>query len=397
MLNIEDPAKEETIPAVLRLGFRPFFLFSALFAAIAVPAWLISLYEPQYGWIQVSGLWWHPHELLFGYAMAVVAGFLLTAVQTWTGQPGMKGVMLAATFGSWLVARLLLIQPIEISLWVPALFDTLFLTLTAVKLGQSIIRVKQWRNIAFPPLLLFAGSVNLLSYQAIINHDFALASQIWESMIWWIAMVISVVGGRVIPFFTAKRLGIPKAQPLIWLDRVIYLCVGLLLIQTITNLLPEVVSIVLLGLGGVLQLLRMLRWSPLKTGREPLLWSLHVSYLCLPVSMIGLALFSGDLFAERQLIHLLAAGCIGGMCLSMKARVSLGHTSRNIYEGPRMWPAFLMILLAALIRAFLPVIWSSHTVNWHWISGVLWSVAFLMFVVHYAGILTRPRIDGRPG
>jgi uncharacterized protein involved in response to NO len=402
MLNIDDPAIKPPQWALWQLGFRPLFLAGALLAALYIPIWLQAWYWPQHQWLSVMPLWWHPHELLFGFGLAIVAGFLLTAVQTWTNQAGMKGPVLAILVSSWLAARVLLLLPVVELLWFPALFDTLFLLLTAYWMGNSVVKVRQWRNSAFAPLLVLAAAVNLLSYWALATNNFALASQIWQAMIWWLTLMITLVGGRVIPFFTAVKLGLPNRQPWPWLDWSVLLCLGLLFVQMLSQALPKVAESALLLVGGLLQLLRMARWHSHLTLKEPMLWSLHVSYLSIPVAMLGMAVYVGDVYAFRTLMHLLAVGCIGGMCLSMITRVSLGHTGRNIYQGPvycgiGMSLAFALIALAAVVRGLFPLMWPAQTQIWHWVSGAGWTLAFGLFVFHFFGILNRPRPDGKMG
>ncbi|SDJ78599.1 uncharacterized protein involved in response to NO [Ferrimonas sediminum] len=404
MLNIDDPNHIETTPALLRLGFRPLFLGGATIACILIPIWLWAWYSPQSSPVLTNAffspvipIWWHPHEMLFGFAMAIVAGFLLTAVQNWTNQPGLKGTPLAVVVACWLSARILLLLPMAIPLWLPALADTAFLLLTAAKLAHSIIKVKQWRNVAFPVLIAIAAGANLFSYYALAQRDMVTASTLWQAMIWWMALMISFVGGRVVPFFTALRLKIDKAQPLAWLDWPVFAGLALIAINSVAHVVSGMALSALLGVTGLLQLVRQARWSAHKTAKEPLLWSLHLSYLCIALALIGMALFPDNPHAERQLLHLVGVGAIGGMCLAMISRVTLGHTGRNIYQGPWMSPAFAAILVAALVRALFPILWPQSTQLWHWLAGSLWSFAFGLFLLHYTAFLCRPRLDGRPG
>ncbi len=403
MLNIDDPAATEKIPALFRLGFRPFFLGGATVAMLFVPLWLVTWFYPDYSlfqtdfWVKVVPLWWHPHEMLFGFALAIVCGFLLTSVQTWTNQPGMKGWVLALTFGCWLLARIMLLLPVSIPLWLPAIFDSLFIGLTAVKLWRCIYKVKQWHNIGFPIMLLAALSINLLSYYALSSRDFSLSLQIWQAMIWWLGLLITIVGGRVIPFFTAIRIKQTKPTPIALLEKSLIVVMIVLVIQAMTKVLPQNIELGVLVLAGALHLGRWLRWFPHKTLKEPMLWSLHIAYLFLPITLFALAANIDDSMAYRHLIHLFAIGTLAGICLSMISRVSLGHTSRNIYEGPKMAVAFLCIPVAAVLRSLMPIIAPDYYQLWLWLAGAFWSLAFAMFVVNYASILSKPRIDGRPG
>ncbi len=403
MINIDDPSKVDNTPALWRLGFRPFFLGGALLASLYIPLWLLTWFYPQYSsfsdsfWAQVVPLWWHPHEMLFGFAIAIVAGFLLTAVQNWTNQPGMKGNELILTFGCWLGARLLLLVPAMPSLWLAAGLDTAFLLLVAFKLWRSVYKVKQWRNSGFPIMLLVALVVNLVSYYALSQRDFTLSHQLWQGMLWWFALLITIIGGRVIPFFTAMRLQTTKPTPKPLIENSLLVFMILLVINGITGVLSDELEMGLLLAAAVLHLIRYSSWQGTKTLKEPMLWSLHIAYLCLPITLALLAINVDDANAYRHLLHLFAIATLAGMCLAMISRVSLGHTSRNIYQGPNMVLAFICLPLAAICRAIMPLAFPEWSQFWLWTAAGLWSLAFGLFVWHYAPILTRPRVDGRPG
>ncbi|QYJ77940.1 NnrS family protein [Shewanella acanthi] len=403
MINIDDPKQTETTPAIWRLGFRPFFLGGSVVAAIYIPLWLVTWLLPQYSpfntsfWAKVLPLWWHPHELLFGFAMAIVAGFLLTAVQNWTNQPSLKGWPLALTFGCWALARLLLLLPMQIPVLLPALFDALFLSTVAITLWRCIYRVKQWRNIGFPIMIFAALGINLYSYYTLLQRDFIVAHQIWQAMLWWLALLITIVGGRVIAFFTAMRIKATKAEPLPWIEYPLIAAMLLLVLQALTDFDAPVLKQALLVIAGVLHLIRFSRWLPHKTLKEPMLWSLHLAYVTLPISLLLMSWYIDDEYAYRCLLHLFAIGCMAMLCLSMISRVSLGHTSRNIYEGPNMRLGFICLPLAAVFRALMPIYFPENTSLWLWLAAGCWFGAFALFVWHYTPILTRPRIDGRPG
>ncbi len=403
MINIDDPKTIEKTPALWRLGFRPFFLGGSIVAALYIPLWLVTWLIPQYSpfntefWATILPLWWHPHELLFGFAMAIVSGFLLTAVQNWTNQPTLKGWPLALTFTCWALARLLLLIPVQIPIILPAIFDSLFLLSVGATLWRCIFTVKQWRNIGFPLMIFIALGINHLSYYALFERDFILAHQIWQAMLWWLALLITIVGGRVIAFFTAMRIKATKAEPLAWIEYPLILSMVILVIQALTEVLPIPLAQSLLFIAGLLHLIRFSRWLPHKTLQEPMLWSLHLAYVTLPISLILMSWYINDEYAYRCLLHLFAIGCMAMLCLSMISRVSLGHTSRNIYEGPNMLAAFICLPLAALFRALMPIYFPEQTELWLWLAATCWFSAFALFVWHYTPILTRPRIDGRPG
>ncbi|MCG9695561.1 NnrS family protein [Shewanella sp. Isolate11] len=403
MLNIDDPREIDKTPAIWRLGFRPFFLGGALLACLYIPLWLVTWYIPEFSlmresfWVKVVPLWWHPHEMLFGFAMAIACGFLLTSVQTWTNQPSLKGWPLALTFACWLLARVLLLLPMDLPIWLPAIFDSLFLLLCAAKLWSCIYRVKQWRNIGFPIMLLLAALINLYSYYCLMQRDFISSNQLWQGMLWWLGVIITIVAGRVIPFFTAVKIQQPKPEPIKLLDFSLIGLMLLLIVQGVTKFLPIAVEQLLLAAAALLHLLRWLRWYPHKTLGEPMLWSLHLAYVCLPITLAALAYNIDNENAYRHLLHLFAIGTMAGLCLSMISRVSLGHTSRNIYQGPKMSWAFLSVALAAMFRALMPLWFPQHAELWLWLAGTCWSLGFGWFVFCYAPILLRPRVDGRPG
>ena len=403
MLNIDDPSEVEKTPAIWRLGFRPFFLGGACVAMLYIPLWIVSWYLPQYSvfqdqfWVKVIPLWWHPHEMLFGFALAIVCGFLLTAVQTWTNQPSLKGWPLAITFGCWLMARVLLLLPFELPIWLPALFDSLFLMISAFTLWRCIFKVKQWNNIGFPIMLILATGINLLSYYALSERNFTLSQHIWQGMLWWLGLIITIVGGRVIPFFTAMRIKQTKPDPIKAVEISLILLMLVFVFQGITKFLPADIEQGLLAVAALLHLIRWSRWYPHKTLGEPLLWSLHSAYLCLPITLAALAWNIHDENAYRQLLHLFAIGTLAAICLSMISRVSLGHTSRNIYQGPNMGIAFVALILAAVLRAVMPLLWPQYSQFWLWAAASCWTLAFGLFVWWYAPILTKPRVDGRPG
>lgn len=397
MLNIDDPNDKPTSAAIWQLGFRPFFFFGALFAVIAIPIWLITLYLPEYAWIQFPALWWHPHELLFGFALAIVAGFLLTAVKNWTGKATFTGTQLALVFGCWLAARLSMLMPFPVPIEVPAFLDFLFMGALIAKCWHCIYSVKQWRNIAIPIGLIVALLLNFVSYYALATQDYTLASNTWLAMQFMIALLISFIGGRVIPFFTSAKLNIERKEPIVWLDAVAFSSLGLLVILVMTGELHSEVGRIFLLIATISSFARLLRWQVKASLNEPMLWSLHLSYLCLPVSLFILALWEPTPFVVKNIMHFFAIGTIAGVCLSMITRVSLGHTGRNIYQGPNMVGPFTFIILAAFIRGVLPVVMPEATAEWHILSGLLWSVSFSHFIYHFASVLFQYRPDGRPG
>ena len=397
MHQILDSHKEEQIVPLFRLGFRPFFLLGALFSCLAMLGWLGQLNN----WFALPGIgnpiWWHAHEMLFGFGAAIVAGFLLTAVQNWTAHPGVRSWPLALIVGLWVLPRCLLPWLGEGNLILMAL-DLAWLPLCAWFLAKPVIMTRQWRNLFFVPLLLIMTLLNGASW--LWRDDWSAVEHLLITTVLLFTTLIAVMGGRVIPFFTARGTGQEKAPPSPWLERGALASLWLILLLW---LLPDswthslyMVPLYIVAAG--LHLGRQLRWRPGTTLAQPLLWSLHLAYLFIPLGLLALAAQAAGLPLSLSLAsHLLSAGCMGTMILGMIARVSLGHSGRALHVGRRITLAFALVILSAFMRVLLPLYWPSLTLTGWNLSGWSWIAAYGLFVWVYTPILARPRADGRPG
>ena len=397
MHQILDSHKEEQIVPLFRLGFRPFFLLGALFSCLAMLGWLGQLNN----WFALPGIgnpiWWHAHEMLFGFGAAIVAGFLLTAVQNWTAHPGVRSWPLALIVGLWVLPRCLLPWLGEDNLILMAL-DLAWLPLCAWFLAKPVIMTRQWRNLFFVPLLLILTLLNGATW--LWRDDWSAVEHLLITTVLLFTTLIAVMGGRVIPFFTARGTGQEKAPPSPWLERGALASLWLILLLW---LLPDswtnslyMVPLYIVAAG--LHLGRQLRWRPGTTLAQPLLWSLHLAYLFIPLGLLALAAQATGLPLSLSLAsHLLSAGCMGTMILGMIARVSLGHSGRALHVGRRITLAFALVILSAFMRVLLPLYWPSLTLTGWNLSGWSWIAAYGLFVWVYTPILTRPRADGRPG
>ena len=387
-MQILDAAVEEKRWPLLRLAFRPLFLLGSLFALLALGRWL-GLLSGQLGWSSsLSPLIWHGHEMLFGLVMAIVVGFLLTAVQNWTGQPGLRGAPLAALVLLWLVGRL--------SWWLglPSaallLPDLLFIAGAMLALGRSVVAVRQWRNLIFVPVLTAFAIAHLLM---VLSPTLARGASL--AGVWLTVLLIAIVGGRVIPFFTCRRWNFDKVQESTLELALANLPLAAIALLALFDQLAHPASRLLLALTALVQLRRCWRWWDKRNWGEPLLWSLHLAYLCLPLALLVMA--AGDARQAMLAFHLLAIGTVAGMILAMIARVSLGHTGRNL-KAPGLMPiAFALILAAAAARALLPLLWPQLTSLGWWLGGGLMMAALALFIAYYAPMLMKPRADGRPG
>ncbi|MFB9214778.1 NnrS family protein [Vibrio sinaloensis] len=394
MLNITDKKVEEAIPPLLRLGFRPFFLLGSVYAVLAIAVWVWMFQSGQPSQLQVPALWWHVHEMLFGFAMAIVAGFVLTAVQNWTGINGTKHHRLALLVVLWLLPRVLFWTPTP--LWLISSIEALFLALTAYEIGVRVVKAKGWRNLFFVPLFILAIVANFASYAAIKGMPPFPPSAVWQAMLWWFTLLLSIMGSRVIPFFTARRFNFEKPQPIVWLDWAANLpLVGLFILSFFPMTFAQLGQPLML-FSGAAHLIRVSRWQPWRTLSEPLVWSLHATYLCIPVSLILRGVMDNP-FAAHNMLHLFAIGAIGGVILAMIARVTMGHTGRAIYQGPNMSLAFIAIIAAALVRSVGVALVPSSMLLWVNVSAGLWVLAFALFVYKFGSMLMRPRVDGHPG
>ncbi|TLU62000.1 NnrS family protein [Thalassotalea litorea] len=406
MLNITDNAQEQKIPAFFRLGFRPFFLSATIFSVTAIALWIAALS----GWLNFEpygGLFfWHAHEMLFGFVIAIIVGFLLTAVQTWTGVSGVRGWSLFGLFMVWLVARVgMLIGPQHLLFeTILVLLDILFLPLSAYLLAKPIIKVRQYRNLFFVPVLAILALSNVFTHLTISPHfDIPITFQeIHYTVIMLITMIMVIMGGRVIPFFTANATKVVKRQPIKILEQVALGSMWLLALCFVFNIPSNSASFPWLAglslIAATTNMARCLRWNFQHTLSIPLLWSLHLAYSLIPISLFLFAChYAFGLFNLSSIIHCLTLGAMANLILAMISRVSLGHSGRPLQLHPFMPIAFLLLLIATLIR-FVGVNFYSQSSLMSWqISALLWIVSFSAFAIIYWPVLTRPRVDGRPG
>ena len=392
---IIDKRKAMAVAPILRLGFRPFFLLGAVLAALAIPLWIAALQgwalpAPVGGWLA-----WHRHELVFGFAGAIIAGFLLTAVQTWTGRPSLSGRPLALLVGLWLLGRLSWWLP---SAWPLLLFNLAFLLAVAGVMARLLWAVRQRRNYPIVLVLALLAAVDLLNLLGVLLQHDAWQRQGSHAAIWLVAAMMTLIGGRVIPFFTQRGLGrLEMVQPWAWLD--LALLVGTLLLALLTGagllLQPHWGGAVLLLALGLGHGIRLQRWFDRGLLRVPLLWSLHLAYAWMVLACLGLGLWhAGVAVPFSQALHALTVGAMAGLILAMLARVSLGHTGRPL-ELPRGFAvAFVLLNLAALLRvlgvsfAYQPALW---------LAALAWGLAFAQFLYCYGPMLCLTRADGHPG
>ncbi|QEY63703.1 NnrS family protein [Metapseudomonas lalkuanensis] len=395
-MQLLDASRDLAIRPIWRLGFRPFFLFGTAFALVAVLIWLAALdghaaWQPAGGWLA-----WHRHEMVFGFGGAIIAGFLLTAVQNWTGNPGLRGRSLALLATFWLTARVAWLMGAPLAMVIP--LELAFLPAVAFVMGRSLWRVRQRGNYPVVVVLsLLAAADALVLWGLAVGGD-AVQRQGVLAALWLVAALMGLIGGRVIPFFTQRGLGRAqqvKAWP--WLDWGILAGGVLLAASFATGLGLQPKSwlaglCLLLGLGN---LLRLTRWYDAGIWQVTLLWPLHLAFAWLAVAPLGLAAWHLGFLANPSLAqHALGVGAMGGLILAMIARVSLGHSGRPLEPPRAMRGAFVLINLGAAARVLLLPIAGNTAL---WLAAICWAAAFALFLRHYAVLLCTPRVDGRPG
>jgi uncharacterized protein involved in response to NO len=379
--------------ALFALGFRPFFLAAGVYAVLLMGLWLAVLQ----GSLSLGALpspIWHGHEMLFGFAVAVIAGFLLTAAQNWTGIPMPSGRPLAALFLLWLAGRLGFLLP-GLPAGLVALVDLSFLPLLALALALPIHRAKQLHNYPFPILLLALTAANALVHLQALGWTSTARLGLYLATYVVVAIMV-VMGGRVIASFTDNKLGTrARRWPLI--ERLVLpITLGALLAALIAP--DSLVTALLTAITATVHAVRLTGWYTRKYWAVPLLWILHLGYAWITLGFVLLALSAAGMGAAAvSALHAFTAGGIGVLTLGMMARVSLGHTGRLLEPAPVMTLAFVAINLAALVRVLLPLFFPAAHAPGMAIAGLLWMAAFGVFVVVYAPKLLRPRADGKPG
>jgi uncharacterized protein involved in response to NO len=379
-----------------RLGFRPFFLAGAGFATLAIALWLAFLSGALY-WSPAGGaLAWHRHEMMFGFAAAIVAGFLLTAVQNWTATPGLTGRPLALLTGIWLAGRLVWL--LDAPLWLLIPVDIAFLPLAALAVGRQIVSVKQTRNYPVPGLLVLMTAANGLTLTGLAMGNDDWQRQGVHAGLWLVAAMMGLIGGRVIPFFTQRGLlRQTQAPAILALDRIAMGSAVLMAALTALghSLTPSPWVALVFGVFGICTLIRLARWYDHGIWGVPLLWSLHLAFFWLALAPLGMALWHLGLIDSLSLpLHALTIGAMSGLILGMMARVTLGHTGRPLQPPAAMNIAFIALNASAVTR----IAMTAGAPAWLlWLSGACWVVAFGLYLLYYARMLVTPRVDGMSG
>lgn len=410
VVDLLEPKQGPRLPAILSYGFRPMFFLAACQAALAVPVFIVLWLGFDVAAITVAPVAWHAHEMFHGFAAAVLAGFLMTAVPNWTGATPVRGRRLLALVLLWLAGRLAFWSAGVVSAALVAAVDLAFLPALALAVGPAIVAARNRRNYIFFALLAFLAASNAAMHAGLLgldrSFDFARRGQFLALDIF--ALMIAVIGGRIIPAFTGNFLRAAAlrggrtppallARPL--LDRTGILLMALLALADLVLGDRHVIVGALCLLAAAANGARLAEWKGWSVRGEPILFVLHLGYCWL---VLGLALRGVDvlfeLFGGAAGLHALTIGAIGTMTMAVMARAALGHTGRPMSASPLLLGAFALVSLSALLRlaGALPVLADLFEALLFAAAGA-WSLAFALFAAILLPIVFRPRVDGLPG
>ncbi len=386
--------------ALFTYAFRPFFLMAGAYAVIAIAAWLawlllhagnVAVTRPT---IAEAPHLWHGHEMLFGYAVAVLSGFLLTAVPGWTGTSPLAGPPLAFLAAAWLAGRIAMWFSAFLPAGLVAAIDLAYLPLLMLVVARALMQRPAPRNlifIAILALLLFANAAVHAQWLGVAEDT---ASWGLRLAILVFALMITIIGGRVVPAFTRNALmhrgeneRLPRSIPR--LDGLCIVSALVVVVAAFPDWPPGLGAIALVA--GLANAVRLALWRPASSLAEPIVWSLHLGYLGLVTGFLALA--AADLAgwpSETAALHVIAIAGIGGMTLAVMTRAALGHTGRDLKVSRPVAAAYVLVAIAALVRGFGTALAPAHYFAVITVAGLAWMAAFGLFTFCYAPILAGP-------
>jgi uncharacterized protein involved in response to NO len=382
-------------PAILSYGFRPFFLGAAVWAAVAILLWVPMLSGHLSLPTAFDPVSWHAHEFLFGYLLAVIAGFLLTAVPNWTGRLPIVGWPLGGLFALWVLGRMAVAFSAALAPLIVALIDLAMPAVLATVIAREIVIGKNWRNLIVLGVLIVLITGNVVFHWETARGVYAPQGYGLRIGLGAGIMMIAVIGGRVVPSFTRSWLVKQNAStlptpPMQRFDKISLLVLLVALVAWAAW--PEArVSAAMLGLAGVFHLFRVVRWKGIHTTSEPLVTVLHVAYAFVPLGALGLAAeiaFPG-IAGLGAVQHLWMSGAIGLMTLAIMTRATLGHTGQTLTAGPGTVLIYTCVVLATLLRVAAGL-WPLLAPTLYWTAGLAWLAAFAGFAMCYGPLLLRP-------
>lgn len=380
-------------PALLSYGFRPFFLAAGVFAVLAMVLWIAAL---TLGW-DVGGehgpLNWHAHEMLFGYASAALAGFMLTAIPNWTGRLPVSGLPLLGLVALWVSGRTVMLAPGLIGTAWSALIDAAFLPTLALVASREIVAGRNWKNLKILSGLTALSLANIMFHAVLLTGGDPIV--VVRGTVSVYVALIALVGGRMVPSFSRNWLAKKRAsrlpKPFGRLD------VAAILVTVLAlgcwSVVPEgPATAALAAIAAVLQASRLVSWCGWATLEEPILAILHIAYAFLPLGLLGVSAAALGWLSAPSALHILTVGAIGLMTLAVMTRATLGHTGRPLKASPPTTAAYAALLAAAVLRPFAEA-FPDHYQLILGATGACWIVAFMLFVLVYGPML----LTAKPG
>lgn len=378
---------------VLRLGFRPFYLGAAFVAAISVPLWIAMYMGRVQLNVSVSPMLWHAHEMLYGFAVAVIIGFLLTAGKSWTGLQTPRGAALGGLATLWLAARL---AGLGAPHWVYAALDVMLLPIVAVVFLRLLIRAGNRRNLPIGAILVLLSLANLAFHLSASGWLPVSPLQTLHAALALIVLIECVIAGRVIPVFTANVTPGLQIRPRPRLEQVTMAITAMALLLWVL-VAPNPGSACVLWGAAALHMVRMLRWQSWVTRDRPILWILHAAYLWMPIGFALLGAAQWGLLPASVGIHALTVGVTGGLIIGMITRTARGHTGRAMKASRTEVFAYGLILCAAVVRVIVPILWPEGWMFCLVAAALAWSLAFVLYLFVYGPWLVSTRLDGKDG
>ena len=378
--------------SIFQLGFRTFYSLAAVFSIAAMILWLCAFAGLSGTGEYLYGVVWHSHEMLFGFATAVIAGFLLTAVRNWTGLPTPTGAALAMLAAIWLAARLLIILG---SAPVAAIVDVAFLPALAIAIAGPILGSRNKRNYKVLAIILLLAVLHGVFHLASLGYtDAWLSRAALFASIDIVIILMSIVAGRVIPAFTRNAIPSATSRHEPWVEVMTFASMTLIVVVTSVQgswVPPPVLMAILLVVAAASHATRLALWDPVKTIHNPLLWMLPAAYSWIPFAFLLRALAAMNIIPAGAWIHAMTMGAVSALMLAMMMRSSLGHTGRKLAASKADMAAFLLLQVAAIVRVIASMVAGETYQQWIVASGLIWALAFLVFVMRYLPMLSRPR------
>lgn len=400
--NLDSSHSSPALPrfALFEYGFRPFFLLAGWYALLIVPIWLYIFAHHAVPFGGLPAMYWHSHEMLYGFVTAAVAGFLLTAVPNWTGARGFAGMPLIVAVSVWIVGRIAIALVSDLPFWLVACVELAFLPTLAFLIGPPLLRSRN-RNTALLAVLGALWLIDAAFLVALRRADAALASRVMTLAIDLILVLVTIIGGRIVPAFTGNALR-RRGETVNVVSRkwIEVAAIGSMIVIAVADALSPTgrLTAALAALAAIVHAVRLAGWRSFKTRGESILWVLHVGYAWLPIGLALKAcwLFGGAAWAMKWQ-HALTIGVFATMILAVMTRASLGHTGRPLVVSRSITSAYLLLTLGVIARVFGGAIWPDRYVLTLSVAGCAWVLSFLIYVAVYTPILVGPRADGKPG